>query len=127
MRRFWPERVGSSGTVMVAGAVLCRVPDRDATLDAFITPDPDEDEDTADPDDILDEQRTGDVDATDADVAPVDASGADPVTERAETTFAWSPESVACEACGSQTQRRWRTDAGFVCDGCVDWERAPER
>lgn len=119
--------------VMVAGAELGGVPDRDATLDAFITPDAE----TDDVDDGLDENQDAENDEAENQVAesverPVadDSSGdereAGRVTERAETTFAWSQKAVACDGCGGQTRRRWRTDAGFVCPDCVDWERAPE-
>lgn len=97
------------------------MPDRDATLDAFITPDTEADE-PADADAELCEEEGLDPGA--------ESGGEDvmePVTELAETTFAWSPDGVACAACGAETQRRWRTDAGFVCHDCVDWERAPER
>lgn len=118
---------------MVAGAELWSVPDRDATLDAFITTDTEtdetEDEHDGDPQAEATEGESEDAAPVEASVADDSSGGereAEPVTEAAETTFAWSPDALACEACGDQTHRRWRTDAGFVCPDCVDWERAPE-
>lgn len=142
---------------MVAGAELWGVPDRDATLDSFITPDAETDgtEDGADTDQEAEATvvesseaeseeaepkkaepekaeaegtETGEADSVETEEADDSSGGereADPVTEAAETMFSWSPDATACEACGDQTQRRWRTDAGFVCPDCVDWERGP--
>lgn len=137
---------------MVAGALLWRVPDRDATLDAFISPDAEETDETDDVEELAgatsdeeqkgadgeqkgaddkpaetDEEPAGTQEADAAEEQESDAGGEEPITELAETTFAWSPEGAGCAACGEQTRRRWRTDAGFVCHGCVDWERAREQ
>lgn len=134
IRHCWPG-AAASGTVMVTGTELWGVPDRDTTLDAFVTPDAETDgtEDGAETDQEADATEVGSEQAEPeqaepdhAEDPPGDESESDRVTERAETTFAWTPDSRACEACGDQTQRRWRTDAGFVCPDCVDWERAPE-
>lgn len=116
------------------------MPERDATLDAFIPPEPEETDDPAgtdDPTEIEDaaESDEGDAETPTADGtpdSPTDETSSpitdeEPVTGLAETTFAWSPAGATCEACGEEAGRRWRTDAGYVCHGCVDWERAPKR
>lgn len=37
------------------------------------------------------------------------------------TTYRWTPEGVACEACGSVVERQWRDGGEFVCVDCKDW------
>mgnify|MGYP000368563595 CR=1 FL=1 len=142
MRRFSPVASGQrdgfhalanapvSGTVMVPAAKSPSVPERDATLDAFVTPDdePDEPSDgepTEADEGVLDADGDTEADSVDDEVAASDSVDREGVTERAVTTFAWSPEGSACESCGESVTRRWRTDAGFVCGDCVDWERTP--
>lgn len=137
--------------VMVPAAKHRGVPERDATLDAFTsTTDeteerPDEDDDasaedgTASAEDGTDRALDRDDGAPDADhsqeaseesVVPPEtatSTGVEQSAEVAVSTMAWAPDGVACEACGSSVERRWRTDAGFVCHSCVDWERTPNQ
>lgn len=40
--------------------------------------------------------------------------------EKPTVTFAVGRDEP-CATCGSRTDRQWRTDAGFVCPGCVEW------
>lgn len=41
--------------------------------------------------------------------------------EPARSTFAWSPDGVACAECGERVEERWESDAGLVCVGCKVW------
>lgn len=41
--------------------------------------------------------------------------------EPARSTFAWSPDGVACAECGQQVAERWESDAGLVCTECKSW------
>lgn len=132
---------------MVSASKGPGVPERDATLDAFTSPTDDADGDeeaatesagatpeggrTTPAEDGTTSATDGTppvAEATDVPSATTDsleatapASALDPV----ETTYAWSPDGEECASCGAETARRWRTDAGFVCPGCVDWERSP--
>lgn len=118
---------------MVSGSKGPGVPERDATLDAFTTPADDADGDEEATTEAAGAAPEGDgttptAEATDVPSATTDsleatapASALDPV----ETTYAWSSDGKECASCGAETTRRWRTDAGFVCPGCVDWERSP--
>lgn len=94
------------------------VPDRDATLDAFVadadaTREPDEPDETTETTGTDQRTKTDAVDAGEADRSPL------------VTTYAWSPAGGTCPSCGQSTTRWWRTDAGLVCPACVGWERTP--
>lgn len=113
---------------MVPGGEQTAVPERDATLDAFVS--------SSEDDDTEGDEASDSGENTDGERPPVADAAAqreagetrrEDGDERAETTFAWSPDGTACEACGTVTDRRWRTDAGFVCPSCVDWERTPNQ
>jgi hypothetical protein len=41
----------------------------------------------------------------------------DPVT----ATYAWDPGGGTCPRCGTTVGRRWRGEAGLVCDDCKEW------
>lgn len=41
--------------------------------------------------------------------------------EPAVSTYAWSSDETACEACGERVERRWRDDGELVCSACKDW------
>jgi len=41
--------------------------------------------------------------------------------EPAVSTFAWSPDGAACDACGERVEERWEGDSGLVCVGCKGW------
>lgn len=59
------------------------------------------------------EGRTGDADAgTDP-----ERDGPDPIAP----TYRWSPDGVACGACGEKVRARWRADDAFVCGDCKEW------
>lgn len=58
-------------------------------------------------------------DPADADEAAVAADPGD--VEPAASTYAWSDEAVACEACGERAERRWRDGDRLVCAGCKEW------
>jgi len=37
------------------------------------------------------------------------------------STYRFSPDGCACEACGETVQERWRDGDRFVCEGCKEW------
>lgn len=53
-------------------------------------------------------------DAGDGRVPPTDVTPA-------ASTGCWHATPAACDDCGTEVRRRWRTDAGTVCADCVDW------
>lgn len=80
----------------------------DASLDEFL-------DDGADSGDEADADAAED--APDATVESADAT-VDPAT----TTYAWSAAAVTCDACGTDTDRRWHDgDGRLVCPDCKEW------
>lgn len=41
--------------------------------------------------------------------------------EPARSTYAWSPDGVACATCGERVEERWESESGLVCVECKEW------
>jgi len=102
----------------------------DASLDDFTSSESSEQSeaaagtvDEADPAGAEESTATVEPESGTADDAEADpATGTDDI-EPARTTYAWSDEGTACEACGETVERRWQQADGLVCIECKDWER----
>ncbi|WP_449272328.1 DUF7573 domain-containing protein [Halorhabdus salina] len=51
---------------------------------------------------------------------PIDDT-AEPEVRPATPTYVYLPRGVACDACGTVTQRRWTVDGDLLCPSCVEW------
>lgn len=103
----------------------------DASLDQFLTDESDEQcsvsaeepKPTASEAGGEQSETDGAETAADDETEPDPAAATDTV-EPAATTYAWSGEGTACEACGEVVERRWQQEGGLVCIECKDWEQA---
>ncbi|MFC6992677.1 hypothetical protein ACFQH3_13555 [Haladaptatus sp. GCM10025707] len=83
--------------------------EKDSTLDSFLggSVESDEtDEETPSPASV----------SPQAEGAPTSAS-----VSPATSTYAWSPEGVACAVCDEVVTRRWRDGDELVCESCKSW------
>ena len=85
---------------------------RDRSLDEFARGEP-----SAADDAPAAEDDTPDAEADDN--AP--EATADAEVEPAVSTYAFSPDGAACDACGAVVQKRWRDESGLVCPDCKAW------
>ncbi|WP_336360723.1 DUF7573 domain-containing protein [Haladaptatus sp. ZSTT2] len=69
-------------------------------------------------DSTLDAFAGGEAAEEEADAAPEPSANE---IAPATSTYAWSPEGAACEACGEVVERRWRDGDELVCESCKSW------
>ena len=50
-----------------------------------------------------------------------ETDGDDATPEPPASTYVWSPDGGACEACGATVEERWRDGEALVCAGCKEW------
>jgi hypothetical protein len=78
--------------------------------------------DDASLDEFLDDADSGDGADAAEDAPGATVESADPAVDPATTTYAWSASAVTCDACGTDTDRRWHDgDGRLVCPDCKDW------